>query len=188
MIGLLDCVGGPLRCSDWLGWLSWWAWLAGRQINACGAVVCPGVVRIEYIRHVLAGSSSLDVAPVTGSLLFYAPVCCLAVCCAAEFSSWVLFSGTDVSGLLDVNYFFWQVSVTLVMATDSAAAAGGRAGIAFGVELLVPWDAPEAVVDLHSDGVIDLETVLDVIGLTGRRPGAAVCRILQGRDVRSVVP
>ena len=42
------------------------------------------------------------------------------------------------------------------------------------------------MVDLHSDGVMDLDTVPDVIGLTGRRPGAAVCRILQVRDVRSV--
>ena len=31
VIGLLDCVGGPLGCSDWLGRLSWWAWLAGRE-------------------------------------------------------------------------------------------------------------------------------------------------------------
>ena len=79
--------------------------------------------------------------------------------------------------------------MTVVMATDSAAAAGGRAGITFGVEPgngQFPWDAPEAVVDLHSDGVMDLETVPDVIGLTGRRPGAAVCWILQGGDVRSV--
>ena len=33
---------------------------------------------------------------------------------------------------------------------------------------------------------MDLDTVPDVIGLTGRRPGAAVTRVLQGRDVRSV--
>ena len=53
--------------------------------------------------------------------------------------------------------------------------------------LVVPWDAPEAVVDLYSDGVVKLDTVLDVIGLTGRRPGAAYkVRVLQGRDVRSV--
>ena len=72
------------------------------------------------------------------------------------------------------------------MATHSAAAMGGRAGITFGVELVVPWDALEAVVDLHSEGVMDLETTPDVIDLTGRRLGVAVCRILQGRDVRSV--
>ena len=106
VIGLLDCMGGPLGCSDWLGRLSCWAWLAGRRMGVRSAVVvCPGGVRIVYIRCALTGNSSLDAAPVTGSLLFYAPVCCLAVCCAAEFSSWVLFGGSDLSGLLDVDYF-----------------------------------------------------------------------------------
>ena len=28
VIGLFDCEGGPLGCSDWLDRLSWWAWLA----------------------------------------------------------------------------------------------------------------------------------------------------------------
>ena len=149
-------------------------------------VVCTTVVRIEYKRHALAGSSSLDAAPVTGSLLSYTPVCCLAECCATEISLWVLFSRTDSIWLAGCGLFIRQVSVTLVMATDSAAVAGGRAGITFGVELVVPWDALEAVVDLHSDGVLDLDTVPDVIGLTGRRPGAAVIRVLQGRDVRSI--
>ena len=36
------------------------------------------------------------------------------------------------------------------------------------------------------DILMDLEIVPDVIGLTGRRPEAAVCRIIQGRDVQSV--
>ena len=33
---------------------------------------------------------------------------------------------------------------------------------------------------------LDLDTVPDVLGLTGRRPEAAVIRVLQGRDERSV--
>ena len=52
--------------------------------------------------------------------------------------------------------------MNLVMATDSAAAVGDWAGITLGVELVIPWDAPEAVVDLHSDGVMDLGTIPDV--------------------------
>ena len=36
MIGLLDCVGGPLRCSDWLVLLSWWAWLYCRRMSVRG--------------------------------------------------------------------------------------------------------------------------------------------------------
>ena len=78
-IGLSDCVGGPLGCSDWLVRLSW-AWLAGRRMSMHSAVVvCPGGVRIVYIRHTLTGSSSLDAAPVTGSPLFYA-LCCVLPC------------------------------------------------------------------------------------------------------------
>ena len=61
-----------------------------------------------------------------------------------------------------------------------------RSGITFGVTLEVPWNAPEAYVQLHSDGVFDLDTVPDVLGLCGRRPDAAVVRVLQGRDARSV--
>ena len=40
-----------------------------------------------------------------------------------------------------------------------------RAGITFGVELNVPWDALEAVVDVSSAGVVPLRNVPDVIGL-----------------------
>ena len=37
------------------------------------------------------------------------------------------------------------------MATDGAAMVDARAGITFGVELYVPWDAPEAVVNQQSE-------------------------------------
>ena len=63
---------------------------------------------------------------------------------------------------------------------------GGGAGITFGVELYVPWDAPEAVVDVSSAGVVPLHHVPDVIGLVGHREGTAESRVLQGRDARSV--
>ena len=72
------------------------------------------------------------------------------------------------------------------MVTDGAALVEGRAGITFGVELYVPWDPQEAVVDIHSAGVVPLGSIPDVIGLTGRRPDAAENRVIQGRDVRSV--
>ena len=72
------------------------------------------------------------------------------------------------------------------MATKGAAVVEDRAGITFGVELYVPLDAPEAVVDISSAGVVPLRHIPDVIGLVGRREGAAESRVLQGRDVRSV--
>ena len=39
---------------------------------------------------------------------------------------------------------------------DGAALVEDRAGITFGVELFVPWDATEAVVDIQSEGVVPL--------------------------------
>ena len=80
VIGLFDGGGGPLGCSDWL--------------SVRGSVAgCPGGVRIIYIRRARTGSSSLDAEPVTGSLVFSAPVYCLAVYFAAGFYSWLLFGG-----------------------------------------------------------------------------------------------
>ena len=55
---------------------------------------------------------------------------------------------------------------------DSAALVEDHAGITFGVELFVPWNAPEAVVDIQSEGVVPLGSVPDVVGLVGRRPDA----------------
>ena len=61
-----------------------------------------------------------------------------------------------------------------------------RAGKTFEVELYVPWDAPEAVVDVSSDGVVPLRDLPDAMGLVGRRDNATESRILQGRDPRSI--
>ena len=59
-----------------------------------------------------------------------------------------------------------------------------RAGaITFSIELYVPWDA---LVDVFSEGVVPLRSIPDVIGLVGRREGAAESCVLQGRDARSV--
>ena len=40
--------------------------------------------------------------------------------------------------------------------------------------------------DIHSEGVVPLGSIPDVVSLTSRWPDAAESRILQGRDVRSV--
>ena len=47
-------------------------------------------------------------------------------------------------------------------------------------------DAPEAVVDVSSAGVVQLCNMPDVIGLVGRRDNATESRVLQGRDPRSI--
>ena len=82
----------------------------------------------------------------------------------------------------------WRVNNVVNMAADGAALVEARAGVTFGVELYVPWDAPEAVVDVSSEGVLPLRSIPDVIGLIGRREGAAESRVLQGRDAQCASP
>ena len=65
---------------------------------------------------------------------------------------------------------------------DGFSAVDNRAGVTFGVELYVLWDAPEAVVDVSSAGVVPLRNMPDVIGLVDRRDNATESRVLQGRD------
>ena len=91
-------------------------WLAGLAV-VVGVASGSSNERAQRCCHLPRGSqdrvykvradrgSSLDAAPVTGSLLFYAPVCCLAVYCGVGFSSWVLFGGIDCIWLVDVDYF-----------------------------------------------------------------------------------
>ena len=70
------------------------------------------------------------------------------------------------------------------MDTNGFLVVDNHAVITFGVELYVPWDAPEAVVDVSSAGVVPLHNVPDVIGLVGRRESAAESCVLPGRRRR----
>ena len=54
------------------------------------------------------------------------------------------------------------------------------------VDLYVPWDAPESMMDVSSAGVVPLRNMPDVIGLVGRGDNATESRVLQGRDPRSI--
>ena len=72
------------------------------------------------------------------------------------------------------------------MDADGFSIVDNRAGVTFGVELYVPWDAPEVVVDVSSAGAVPLRNVPDVFGLVGRRDSATESRVLQGRDARSI--
>ena len=164
-------MGGSVSCSDW-------------PSLDCAVDFSPGGVWIGYIRPGLEDVLLINAAPVTGSLVSTTLFGCRDVYCTAGLSSYWTFCGTDCVLLagcqlfLDVNCW--------TMATNGASVVEDRAGITFGVELYVPWDAPEAVVDISSAGVVPLRHIPDVIGLVGRRESAAESRVLQGRDARSV--
>ena len=158
-----------------------WTVLIGRAVD-----FSPGEVRIGYIRPGLWIDSLIDAAPVTGSLLDSALSDCLIEFCTAGFSSTWTFCSTDFVLLAGFVLSVRRVNDFGNMAADGAALVEVRAGIMFGVELYVPWDAPEVVVDVSSEGVVPLRNIPDVIGLVGRHEGAAESRVLQGRDARSV--
>ena len=173
LIGCRACVGDSVSCSDW------------PRLD-CTVDFSPGGVWIDYIRPGLKDVSLIVAAPVTGSLISSALFVCLDVYCTAGFSSYWTFCGTDCVLLAGCQLFLRRVSERWTMAMNGAAVVEDRAGITFGVELYVLWDAPEAIVDISSAGVVPLRHIPDVIGLVGRREGAAESRVLQGRDVRSV--
>ena len=106
--------------------------------------------------------------------------------CTAGFSSTWTFCSTDFVVLAGIVISVRRVNDFGNMAADSVALAEVRADITFCVELYARWDAPEAVVDVSSEGVVPLRNIPDVIGLVGRREGTAESRVLQGRDVHSV--
>ena len=84
----------------------------------------------------------------------------------------------------------FQVRLQVIAEDCSMDAASSvvdnREGNTFGMDLFVPWDAPEAVVNVSSAGVVPLRNLLDGIGLVGRQDHATESRILQGRDPRSI--
>ena len=92
MIGRFGCGGGPVGCSNWL------------RVRGT-VVISPGGVRIGYVRRALCGRSSTDAAPVTGSLVFSAPLDCFDVYIVLLNLLRVgCFAVRIVSGLLDLDY------------------------------------------------------------------------------------
>ena len=167
VISLRAAVGGSAAKSDWLG--------------ALGPVDRPpGGIWIGFIRHTIKPEQSIVALIVTGSL---------------KFPTIASSRKTDRfyrnSTLRDCGETAW--SLLLLCRTDSVAmdAAGfsvmdNRPGVTFGVELYVPWDAPEMATDMSAKDTVPLRNVQDVFGMRGRRKGVTESRILQGRDARSI--
>ena len=118
----------------------------------------------------------------SGSTIFS----CWDVCCTAGSTLTLTFCGTDWVLPAGYQVLFQKISMRWTMDANGLSVVDNHAGITFGVELYVPWDAPEAVVDISSADVVPMRNVPDVIGLVGRRDNAVESRVLQDRDTRSV--
>ena len=113
----------------------------------------------------------------------------LLLCSAARTSLILLdltFCGTDWVLPAGYKVLLQKISERWTMDADGLSVVDNRAGVTFGIELHVPWDAQETVVDVSSAHVVPMRGVPDVIGLVGRRDSAVKSRVLQGRDARSI--
>ena len=149
----------------WLPQVSRWKWLWCYITGARGhTVACSCRLGIIYKCRAVVGSNSLVIQPPTGPLLLAAPVRHLA----AEFRLCGLIACEDcfwivVCRTLRVNRH-WRV--TCVMAAGKDTPVRARSGVTFDVTIDIPWNAPEALIQLNSAGVFDIEnSIQDVFGL-----------------------
>ena len=100
-------------------------------------------------------------------------------------ADWSVVRPVDLSPVGDVWIEYIGDGSEQKQSTD-AALVDDRSGVTFTAELCIPWDAPEAIIDINSADLVSLGSFPDKVGLFGRRRDAAVSRILAGRDSRSV--
>ena len=170
--GRFGYTGTPVTDADWL---------YGRAV----LFVPVENVRIGDIRSAVDRRQSTDAAPVTESLVLYMFLRLYDYCAAGYTLSWT-FCDTVLENLRAPEQWLRCGILPVYRTMEGAALVNDRVGVTFDVELCVPWDAQEAVVDINSADVVTLGSVPDKVGLVGRRKDAAPSRILQGRDSRSV--
>ena len=151
-----------------------------------GAVdMSAGGIWIAYIKQALGASQLVVAAPVPGSLV------CVDLFSPQDITETVSFprkwTAGDTDWVLQAGFQVMLQVIAEYCSMDAVSSVVDNCpGNTFGMDLYVPWDAPEAVVDVSSAGVVPLRNLPDVIGLVGRRDDATESRILQGRDPRSI--
>ena len=163
----------PVQGADWLDVLAVGGGPVGRD------------VRIGYIGDGFFQYQSSDAAPLTDLQDLNKLLHIYSDCTTGLYLIWTANITVRISlSVEEVTSCCGELLLRQTM--DGAASADDRPGVMFTAELCVPWDAPEAVVDVDSEELISLGSFTDKVGLFGRRKEAAVSRILAGRDSRSV--
>ena len=171
--GRFGCWGRPVRSADWLDVRPMDDGPVGTDIG------------IKYIGDSLCGYQSTDAAPLTGVHDTYVNLHIYSDCFARLCSTRIVYLTVWINWSLEEVVQCGVIS-SLSQTMDGAALANDRSGITFTADLCVPWDAPEAVIEMNSPDLISLETIPDKVGLFGRRKEAAMSRIMSARDCRGV--
>ena len=171
--GRFGCLYSPVQGADWLDVLSVGGGPVGKD------------VWIGYIGDGFSQYQSSDAAPLTELQDLNTLLHSYSDCATGFYLIWTVSITVRISlGMEEVTSCCGELLLCQTM--DGAALADDRSGVIFTAELCVPWDAPEAVVDINSTDLISLGSFPDKVGLFGRRKEAAVSRIMAGRDSRSV--
>ena len=170
--GRFRCSDNPVRDADWSD---------ERSVGVSPV----GDVRIEYIGDAFSQGQSTDAAPLTELIDFYTFLQTYSDCATGFTSIWT-FCITVRDNISGEEFTRRGSDISVCQTMDGAALVDDRSGVTFSAELCIPWDAPEAVVDIDSAELVSLGSFPDKVGLLGRRKDAAVSRILMGRDSRSV--
>ena len=144
-----------------------------------------GNVRIEYIGDAFSQGQSTDAAPLTELIDLYTFLQTYSDCATGFTSIWT-FCITVRDNISGEEFTRRGSDISVCQTMNGAALVDDRSGVTFSAELCIPWDAPEAVVDIDSSELVSLGSFPDKVGLFGWRKDAAVSRILMGRDSRSV--
>ena len=138
LIGRRASVGGSEGLADWP--------------CALGTVDNPlGGVWIDFIRRTVGDSHSIVAVPVTGSLV--SPTLFSRRDADFSYRYSIYCINCDMDWILPARY---QVLLLKPMDAGGFSIVDNRAGVTFGVELYVPWDAPEMAIDLSSSGTVPL--------------------------------
>ena len=171
--GRFGCLYCPVQGADWLDVLSVGGGPVGKD------------VWIGYIGDRFYQYQSPDAAPLTELQDLNTLLHIYSDCATGFYLIWTVSITVRISLGVEKDTSYCG-DLLLCQTMDGAALADDRSGITFTADLCVPWDAPEAVVDINSTDLISLGSFPDKVGLFGRRKEAAVSRIMAGRDSRSV--
>ena len=171
--GRFGCLGRPVQGADWL------------DVRPVDGGPVGTDLWIKYIGDSFSRYQSSDAAPLTEVQDIYITLYFNTECFAGLCSIRIVSFSVRITGSLEEVIRCGGV-LSLCQTMDGAALADDRSGITFTADLCVPWDAPEAVVDMNSKDLISLGPFPDKVGLVGRRKDAAMSRIVRGRDCRSV--
>ena len=170
--GRFGCLDTSVRDTDWS--------------DECSVGLSPvGDIRMGYIGDSVDRGQSTDAAPLTELLDFYTLLHIYNNCATRSASIWT-FCGTVWDNISSEELTRRCGDFSVCQTMNGAALVDDRSGVTFNAELCIPWDAPEAVVDIDLAELVSLGSFPDKVGLFGRRKDAAVSRILMGWDSRSV--